>query len=210
MTKTTSLIALALVAAAAAPIIAQMPTEAPGKPDPKRVTAGTYATDPHHTLVGWRVNHMGFNDYFGQFGDVTGTLILDPAAPAKAKVDVTIPVASLSTASAALTKHLSGPDFFDAAKFPTARFVSSSVKVTGTKAEIAGTLTIRGIAKPAVLHASFVGAGKGMGPQGPGKDTVGFHATTKINRADYGIGYGIALVPDPVVLEITAAFEKQS
>ena len=46
---------LALMAAAAAPIIAQMPTEAPGKPDPKRVTAGTYATDPFHTLVGWRV-----------------------------------------------------------------------------------------------------------------------------------------------------------
>jgi polyisoprenoid-binding protein YceI len=210
MTKTTSLIALALVAAAAAPIIAQMPTEAPGKPDPKRVTAGNYTTDANHTLVGWRVNHLGFNDYFGQFGDVTGTLALDPAAPAKAKLDVTIPVASLSTVSAALTKHLSGPDFFDAAKFPTARFVSSSVKVTGTKAEIAGTLTIRGIAKPAVLHASFVGAGKGMGMQGPGKDTIGFHATAKINRADYGIAYGMALIPDPVVLEITAAFEKQS
>ncbi|HEX7873531.1 MAG TPA: YceI family protein [Sphingobium sp.] len=209
MRKTNSLIALALMAAAAAPIIAQMPTEAPGKPDPKRVVAGTYTTDPHHTLVGWRVNHMGFNDYFGQFGDVKGTLLLDPAAPDKAKLDVTIPIASLSTASAGLTKHMSGPDFFDVAKFPEARFVSTAVKVTGTKAEIAGNLTIKGITKPITLWATFVGAGKGM-PQAGGKETVGFHATGKVNRGDYGMGFGLALVPDPIQLDLTAAFEKQN
>ncbi|HEX7820734.1 MAG TPA: YceI family protein [Sphingobium sp.] len=208
MTKTKSLIALALMAAAAAPIIAQMPTEAPGKPDPKRVTAGTYTTDPFHTLVGWRVNHMGFNDYFGQFGDVKGTLVLDPAAPSKARLDVTIPIASLTTVNANLTKHLSSPDFFDVAKFPEARFVSTSVKVTGTKAEIAGNLTIKGITKPITLHASFVGAGKAVAQAG-GKDTIGFHATGKVNRGDYGISYGLPLVPDPIQLDLTAAFEKQ-
>ncbi|MFT3968282.1 MAG: YceI family protein [Sphingobium sp.] len=209
MHKTKSLIALALLGAAAAPIIAQLPAEAPGKPDPKRVVAGTYAADPSHTLVGWRVNHMGFNDYFGQFGDVKGTLILDPAAPGKAKLDVTIPIASLSTASAGLTKHLAGPDFFDTAKFPEARFVSTSVTVKGTKAVVAGNLTIKGITRPVTLDASFVGAGKGV-PQAGGKDTVGFHATGKVNRADYGIVYGLPLVPDPIQLDLTAAFEKQS
>lgn len=208
MYQTKSLIALAALAAAASPIIAQMPTEAPGKPDPSRVTAGTYATDPNHTLVGWRVNHMGFNDYFGQFGDVKGTLVLDPAKPAQSKLDVTIPIASLTTVNANLTKHLSGPDFFDAAKFPEARFVSTSVKVTGTKAVITGTLTIKGITKPITLDASFVGAGKGV-PQAGGKETVGFHATGKLNRGDYGMGYGLPLVPDPVQLDLTAAFEKQ-
>lgn len=206
-----SLIAISLIAATAvaAPIIAQMPTEAPGKPDPKRVTAGTYATDPHHTLVGWRVNHMGFNDYFGQFGDVKGTLVLDPAEPDASTLDVTIPIASLSTASAGLTKHMSGPDFFDAEKFPEARFVSTHVMVKGTKAEIHGNLTIKGITKPVTLHASFVGAGKGV-PQAGGKDTVGFHATGEVNRGDFGMGYGLPMVPDPVKLELTAAFEKQS
>ncbi|MCE7796944.1 YceI family protein [Sphingobium sufflavum] len=208
MKKTKSLIALAILAAAAAPIVAQMPTEAPGKPDPKRVTAGTYATDPSHTLVGWRVNHMGFNDYFGQFGDVKGSLVLDPAKPANAKLDVTIPIASLSTASAALTKHLSGADFFDAAKYPEARFVSTSVNVTGTKAVIVGNLTIKGITKPVTLDASFVGAGKGF-PQAGGRETVGFHATGKVNRGDYGIAYGLPLVPDPVLIDLTVAFEKQ-
>ncbi|CAN5147698.1 hypothetical protein BH10PSE13_BH10PSE13_26580 [soil metagenome] len=169
MPKTRILIAAALLTAAAAPIIAQMPTEAPGKPDPKRVVAGTYATDPAHSLVGRRVNHMGFNDYFGQFGDVKGTLILDPAAPGKAKLDVTIPTASLTTVNPALTKHLSSADFFDVAKFPEARFVSTSVKVTGTKAVVQGNLTIKGITKPITLNASFVGAGKALGPNVPAR-----------------------------------------
>ncbi|MEL0211830.1 MAG: hypothetical protein VW891_14835, partial [Novosphingobium sp.] len=63
---------LALIAAAA-PMVAQMP-EVPGKADKSRVTAGTYTADPAHSLVGWQVNHFGFNDYFGLFGDVSGTL----------------------------------------------------------------------------------------------------------------------------------------
>jgi len=44
----------------------------PGKADMTRVTAGAYTADPSHSLIGWRVNHLGFNDYFGLFGDVSG------------------------------------------------------------------------------------------------------------------------------------------
>ena len=45
------------------------PPQLPGQPDPTRVEAGTYKTDKNHSLVGWRVNHFGFNDYFGLFGE---------------------------------------------------------------------------------------------------------------------------------------------
>jgi len=209
MPKAKSVIAFALLAAGAVPIIAQqMPTEAPGKPDPTRVVAGTYSVDPHHALVGWRVNHMGFNDYFGQFGNVKGTLVLDPAKPSQAKLDVTIPIASLTTVSADLTKHMLGPDFFDSAKFPEARFVSTSVKPSGTSAVVTGNLTMHGITKPVTLEARFVGAGTGV-PQAGSKKTVGFHATGTVNRGDFGMGFGLALVPDPIQLDLTAAFEKQ-
>mgnify|MGYP001169423235 CR=1 FL=1 len=47
--------------------------ELPGQMDANRVSGGTYATDPSHTLVAWSVNHFGFNDYYGAFGDVEGT-----------------------------------------------------------------------------------------------------------------------------------------
>ena len=74
-----------------------------------RVAAGTYAADPGHTMVVWEVDHFGFSKYSGIFGDVAGTLVIDPANPAAARVDVTIPVAKVTTASAA---HSASPPSF--------------------------------------------------------------------------------------------------
>ncbi|MBT2133834.1 YceI family protein [Croceibacterium sp. LX-88] len=185
----------------------------PGKMDPSLVQAGTYAADPNHSLVGWRVNHLGFNDYFGIFGSVSGTLSIDPAALQNAKVDVTIPVAQVTTASAGLTQHLLKPagdngkaDFFGAAPAP-ARFVSTKVEVNGTDAKITGDLTLNGVTKPVVLDAKFTGAGNAMMP--PNKLTVGFEGETTIKRSDFGVSYGIPIVSDEVELDITVAFEKQ-
>jgi polyisoprenoid-binding protein YceI len=190
--------------AVAAPLVAQqMPI--PGTADVSRVAAGTYKTDPAHTLIGWRVNHLGFNDYFGIFGDADGTLVLDPKKPAAAKLDVTIPVSKLTTASAGLTKHMMSKDFFNAEVTPTARFTSTAVKVSGTRATITGNLTLNGVTKPVVLNARFTGAGANPMSKKP---TIGFEADAKIKRSDFGIAYGIPAVSDEVELDITAAFEQ--
>lgn len=203
----------ALPLLAAAPLIAQGgPMSPPGAKDATRVTAGTYNTDPNHTLVGWRLNHLGFNDYFGIFGDITGTLTLDPKNPNASKVDISIPVSKVTTASAGLTAHLlragkdgGKPDFFGAAP-ADAKFVSTSVVANGSEAKITGNLTLNGVTKPVTLDAEFTGAGKPPFPGG--KDTVGFEAETKIKRSDFGISTGIPFVGDEVELEITVAFEK--
>lgn len=102
MRKTYSLAALIFAAAAVPAVIAQSPG-APGAPDRSRVTAGSYAVDPGHTMVVWQVDHFGFSNYTGLFGEVTGTLILDQKNPAAAQVGVTVPVSKVTTASAALT-----------------------------------------------------------------------------------------------------------
>ena len=200
-----SLFAAALTAAAAIPVLAQMPTTIPGAKDPSRVKAGTYTVDGAHTQVMWRVNHLGFNDYFGIFGEPKGTLTLDPAKPSAATVQIEIPISSVATNSKGLTEHLLKADFFDAVKFPTATFKSTSVAVNGTEAKISGDLTIKGVTKPVVIDAEFAGAG--VGPMNK-KDTIGFHGRTKIKRSDFGISYGIPFVPDEVPLQISVAFEK--
>ncbi len=207
------LILIAATAAIATPIVAQQAMQAPGSKNPAAITGGTYSVDPNHTLVGWRVDHLGFNDYFGIFGSVTGTLTLDPKRPNASKVDVTIPVSKVTTASAGLTAHLlragkdgGKPDFFGAAP-ADARFVSTSVVATGQRAKIAGDLTLNGVTKPVTLDATFSGAGK-MPAQMGGKETVGFHASTTIKRSDFGVNYAIPMVSDAVKLDITAAFEK--
>jgi polyisoprenoid-binding protein YceI len=205
-------IALIAAVAVATPVIAQQVGGLPGTKDVSRVTAGTYAVDPSHTLVSWKVNHFGFNDYFGLFGDATGTLILDPKNPGAAKVDITLPVSKVTTASAALTKHLLKPaeagkpaDFFGAAP-ADARFVSKRVVVDGDDADIVGDLTLNGVTREITLDAEFEGAG--INPYNK-KETVGFEASATIKRSDFNINYALPLVSDEVELNITVAFEKQ-
>ena len=198
----------------AVPLVAQqMPKEAPGRPDPSRVAAGTYKLDPNHTLIGWRVDHLGFSDYFGVFGDATGTLALDPANPAAARVDVTIPVAKVLTASPGLNEHLlrpgkdgGKPDFFGPNP-ANARFVSTQVApgADGTSATIVGDLTLNGQTHPVTIAARFKGAGAFPG----GKPTVGFQGKATISRSQWGISTGVPLVSDAVELDISAPFELQ-
>ncbi len=104
-------------------------------------------------------------------------------------------------------KHLQGAEFFDAAKFPTITFVSTSVATEGTNATISGNLTIKGVTKPVVLKARLIGAGKAF--WGGKKTNVGFAATTAINRSDFGMGYSVPLVSDRIDLTINAGFEAQ-
>ena len=202
------------ILALAVPAPAQMPMEQPGKPLPARVTAGTYTVDPNHTLIGWKVNHLGFNDYFGIFGSTTGTLVLDPARPAMDKLDVTIPVSKVTTANAGLTAHLlrpgkdgGKPDFFGPNQ-ADAHFVSTAVKVLpgGRSATITGNLTLNGVTAPVTIAASFSGAGvNGMSKAA----TVGFHGSTTIRRSVFGLTGYVPLISDAVRLDITAAFETK-
>ncbi|HQS95314.1 MAG: hypothetical protein B7Y31_02570 [Novosphingobium sp. 16-62-11] len=201
------------LAAAAAPMVAQMP-DVPGKADKTRVTAGTYTADAGHSLVAWKVNHFGFNDYFGIFGDVAGTLEIDPANPAAAKVSVNIPVSKVVTASAGLTSHLLKPaadgkpaDFFGAAP-ADATFVSTSVApgADGMSAKITGDLTLNGVTKPVTIDATFAGAGTNPFSKAA---TVGFHGKATIKRSDFNVKYALPFVSDDVTLDITAAFEKK-
>lgn len=208
------LIALAATAAVAAPIVAQQAAQTPGSKNPAAITGGTYTADPGHTLIEWEVDHLGFSPYFGLFGDVSGTLVLDPKNPAAAKVDVTIPVSKVVTASAGLTSHLlkpaaagGKPDFFGANP-ADARFVSTQV-VPGpdNTAKVTGNLTLKGVTKPVTLDVEFYGAGKAPAQMG-GKENVGFEAEATIKRSDFGIAFGIPMVSDEVELDIAAAFQK--
>ena len=186
----------------------------PGQVDVSRVEAGTYTVDSAHSMVGWKVNHFGFNDYFGIFGDVSGTITGDPDNIANSKVDVTIPIASVTVPSAALRDHLlragtdgKAPDFFGPDPEP-ARFVSTSIESTGgTTANITGDLTMNSQTHPVTIAAEFAGAG--ANPMSQAK-TIGFHGNAVIKRSDWGVNFGIPFgVSDEVELDITVAAEKK-
>jgi polyisoprenoid-binding protein YceI len=213
--KHIGLIGLGAALICTAPLLAQQMEL--GKPDTSRITGGTYAVDHYHTMVRWEVDHLGITPYFGIFGDITGTLTLDPKNPAAAKVDITIPIRKVTTANAELTAHLlkapakpgAKPDFFGADP-ADARFVSTAVVPDSDdpgEAEITGNLTLNGVTKPVTLEATFHGAGKAPKEMG-GQEMIGFEAETTIKRSDFGIDMGIPMVSDEVELDIVAAFLK--
>ena len=202
--------ALALALLAAIPATAQT---LPGAPNTAAISGGSYSIDSDHTLVRFEVDHFGITPYTGIFGDITGTLVLDPAKPDAASLDITIPVARVTTASPGLTSHLLRPgkdgglpDFFGPAPAP-ARFVSTSVAVTAQSATITGNFTLNGVTRPLTLQARLHGAGT-MPERMGGKENIGFRATATLRRSDFGIGYGVPMVSDDVALDIIAAFQK--
>ena len=201
--------------AVATPLIAQQAAQTPGSKNVALVTGGTYVVDPGHTLIAWEVDHLGFTPYFGLFGDSTGTLTIDPKNPNAAKVDITIPVAKVTTASAGLTEHLlrapkeaGGKADFFGANPAAARFVSTSVVANGDEAKLTGNLTLNGVTKPVTLDVEFYGAGKTPQQMG-GKENLGFEATGSLRRSDFGIDMGIPMISDEVKLKIAAAFVKE-
>lgn len=199
--------------AAAPAIFAQEAPQMPGIQDASRVTAGTYALDAGHTLVKWKVSHFGFNDYFGLFGNITGTITMDPANIEAATFEIMVPVAEVTVASAGLKSHLlragkdgAAPDFFGSEP-GMAKFTSTSVTKTGaTSANVLGDLTLNGKTAPVLMAVDFVGAG--ANPMNK-KETVGFHARAMMDRTQWGINYGVPMVSKDVELTISAAFEKQ-
>ena len=202
MTK--HLATLLLATALASPALAQ----GAASEDPAQVQPGTYAVEPQHTQVGFGVSHMGFTTYYGRFSNASGTLELSPKAPASSKLDVTVPVSTVSTTSDKLDEELKGAQWFDAQQFPQMTFKSTKVVTEGKdRAKVMGDLTLHGVTKPVTLTVRFQGAGTNPLDK---KYTVGFEATGEIRRSDFGIKTYVPLIGDQVQLMISGAFERQS
>ena len=209
-----SLFAVALLGAGSltATAIYAQDGQIPGAVDVSRVAAGSYTVDSAHTQVGWRVSHFGFNDYLGLFGQIEGTMDLDPAKIEEAKFDLTIPINSVAVSSEGLKDHLlrpgkdgGAPDFFGPEPEP-AKFVSTSVRRTGdTTALVTGQLTMNGKTGPVAILVTFSGAGTNPMNQ---KATVGFEGRATIDRTQWGIDYAAPAIGRDVELNISVAFER--
>lgn len=172
------------------------------------VKAGDYAIEPVHTRILFSLSHLGFSTWYGDFTHASGAAKIDPAHPAASSVEVSVPMASISTTNATLDGELKGADWFDAAKFPTMTFKSRQITVTGPDAgQMVGDLTLHGVTRPVTLQVKFNGAG--VNPLSHAY-TVGFDATGVIKRGDFGVTKYLPMVGDDVTLMISAAFERKA
>ena len=176
--------------------------------DPSAAQAGAYKLEGTHARVVWQVSHLGFSEWFGDFSHATGTATFDPKSKAGAgdTVNISIPVASVTTTNTTLDGELKSADWFDAAKFPTITFKSTKVMTTGlATADVAGDLTFHGVTRPVVLKVKFRAAGENPMTK---HYTVGFDASTEIKRSDFGVNKYAGMLGDDVQITISAPFEK--
>lgn len=174
-----------------------------------QVSSSIWNIDPVHSVVEFKVKHMMISNVKGHFSKVAGTLSLDEGHPENSSVEASIEVASINTRDAQRDGHLISPDFFDAEKFPTINFKSTSVKPTGqASGTVEGDLTIHGVTRKVVLDVE--------GPTAPGKDPwgntrVGATASTKISRKDFGLTWNAALETGGVLIgdEVTIMLDVQ-
>ncbi|QAY77571.1 YceI family protein [Sphingosinicella sp. BN140058] len=167
------------------------------------VASGDYRLDKSHAKIVWGISHFGFSTYYGEFTRFDAQLKLDAANPAASRLEATIDATSLSTNDAKLDAHLNSADFFDTAKFPQARFVSTAVHRTGAKsAHVLGNLTLHGVTKPVELAVTFNGAGQNVAKV----PVAGFSAEGTIKRSDFGINAYLPALGDEVALKISGEF----
>jgi polyisoprenoid-binding protein YceI len=117
----------------------------------------------------------------GRFKTFAAQLAFDPAKPTAAKASFDVELASVDTGTPDADAEVAGKPWFNTKAFPTARFVSSSVKPLGKdRYEVAGTLTIKGQSREIVVPASFSANG----------NAGAFDGSFTIRRGDFAIGEG--------------------
>jgi polyisoprenoid-binding protein YceI len=149
----------------------------------------------------------------GRFEKIKGTVEFDDKDVTKSTVEVTIDLASVNTNEPKRDTHLKSPDFFDVAKFPTATFKSTKIQKAGkNKLKVTGDLNLHGVTKPVVLEVE----GPTDAFKTPFGTTVrGVHATGKIDRKDFEIGWnkvldnGGVVVGNEVSLELNAELTEK-
>lgn len=174
-------------------------------------TAGfsqTWNWDKAHSQLNFGITHMGISEIDGSFGSVTAKITSSKDDLTDAVVELSADVSSINTGNDQRNNHLKSPDFFDAAKYPTLTFKSTSFKkLDGKNYEVTGDLSLHGVTKPVVLHATLNGTT--TNPMNK-KLVSGFKVTGTIKRSDFGIatGFPAGAISDEVALNANAEFIK--
>ena len=174
------------------------------------MTVTTWRTDPAHADIQFSAKHMMVTTVRGKFAEVDGSLTLDEADPTASSGAFTVRAASLTTGNDQRDGHLRSADFFDAEAYPEITFVSTAVTPKrGNDYAVTGDLTIRGTTRPITFDVEFLGLYDGF--QGR---RAGFHATTALNREDWGLTWNVTLetggwlVGKEIKLEIDLALDE--
>ncbi|MGA0557210.1 YceI family protein [Larkinella sp. VNQ87] len=170
--------------------------------------AQTWTVDKAHAKVGFTVTHLLVSDVDGNFKTFDAKITSSKPDFTDAVVELTADVNSIDTDNDRRDADLKSEKYFDAAKFPTLTFKSTSFqKVEGKKYKVTGNLTMHGVTKPVTLDVTL--NGPITHPMNK-KEIAGFKIAGELKRSDFGIGTGtpVAVVSEEVTIRANAEFIK--
>ena len=170
----------------------------------------TWKIDPAHTAVSFSAKHMMVTTVRGQFDTVEGELELDEEDPRNSRGEIRVVASSLSTGVERRDDHLRSADFLDVEQHPTIIARVAKIEPKGTRYRVTIDVTIRGLTRPLILTAKFLGIYPGMG----GGRRVGFALSGTIVRRVWGLNWNVALeaggwlVGEQVKVEVDVAADE--
>jgi polyisoprenoid-binding protein YceI len=175
------------------------------------MATSAFNLDKTHTDVSFSVKHMMVTNVRGKFNLADGVVNLDPENPTASFGSFSVETASIDTGVEQRDGHLRSADFFDAESHPTFTFTSTKVEAKGgDDYRVTGDMTIKGVTRPVAFDVEFLGYYASM----TGARRAGFHATSKINRDEFGLTWNVALetggwlVGKDIKIEIDLAVEE--
>ncbi len=149
-------------------------------------TSLAWMPSAHYEVTSGYAIDFKSKDPSGSFKTMDGTVEFDEANIEATEFNLKIDVKSISTGNGMMNKKSQTAEWFDAAKYPFAKFKSTKVVKKGTDLSIIGDLTIKGITKQYTIPASFTKSG----------DQVTFKGTFNVNRIEFKVGHKSDVVPD--------------
>jgi len=149
-----------------------------------------YEIDPSHTYPSFEADHLGgLSVWRGKFDKTEGKVTMDKVAGTGA-LDLVVDLDSANFGMAQMDKVAKGPELFDVAKFPYARYQGQLTDfVNGAPTKVVGELNLHGVTKP--LNLSILSF-KCMPHPLFKRELCGADALATFNRDDFGITAGKA------------------
>ena len=166
--------------------------------------------DPTHSRVVFDVDHAGFSYSLATLSAPTGRLRYDPDGWDGAEAEITLSLARLDFGDDDWNRAMLGRRWFRAEDFPTMRFRSTRVEpIDERHARVHGELTVRDTTAPVVLDVHRNGLRRHPLTL---RRTVGFSATTELDRRAFGLDGSPNLIGATVRvrIEVEAVRTRQS
>jgi polyisoprenoid-binding protein YceI len=164
--------------------------------------ADRYAIDRHSGRIEFSVSHLGLFRSGGEFTQFDSKLMIDRTHPERTMVAVVIHVGSVSMSWENAADLLRSAEFFDAARYPDARFTSTSVvSLSPDHYAVKGTLELHGVTRPIELVADLKDRHFDPATQA---EVADFVVEGHIQRSAFGIIAESTFISDRVDISILA------